>query len=383
MINCTRLLLLSFSSVLLPIIASSQSVLAQSEDTAAMPIILDDDGSPDGMIAHPYILQNPKFEVEAITVVQGEAFPELYAQNTVQMLTRLNELGIPVAAGRDTPLQGNNTFPELWREDSNNFWGLDLPEAEQQPRSISAPELMIQTIKESPQPVTILATGPLTNVAEALRLDPSIADNIAAVHVMGGAVDVEGNLYESPTPIDNEVAEWNIWIDPLAAQEVLTASSELGFPLYLSPLDATNDIPFTAEDAAAWRETGTPESILAADLMEEFFLPVIGSEPSVWDLVAAINLSEPAFCEETPLHINVVTEAGNTQGQTVSVAGEPPNANVCFNPSFAALPYDSTEIFEVASVVPSQSTPESHSVFGLLAVGTLGSALSLRNRFRQ
>ena len=361
-------------SIALPITFQIKPAVGQVTDK--IPVIVDDDGSPDGMVALSYVLQNPQLQVEAITVVQGEATPEIFAQNTVQMLTRLNKTDIPVAAGRPTPLQGDNAFPDLWRADSDNFFGVSLPEAEAAPLSISAPELIIQTIKESPQPITILATGPLTNIAEAFRQDPSIAENIAAIHVMGGAVYVGGNLYESPTPIDNEVAEWNIWVDPLAAQEVFVETLELGVPLYLSPLDATNQIPFTATDAAAWRTAGTPEAILAADLMEQFFFPVIGPQPSVWDLVAAINLSEPTFCDETPLAIDVVTEPGNTQGQTVPVVGDRATAEVCLDPSFASLPYDSTGLFQAAP----ETVPESNWVLGLLGVAGFGVSLGQRSK---
>ncbi len=301
--------------------------------TKPLPVILDDDGSPDGVIAMLYMLQNPKFSVKAITVVQGEAHPNLFAQNLMRVLARIGVTGIPVAAGDDFPLQGSNAFPDSWRTDSDNFWGIALPEAVESVQSISAVKLIIQTVKHSPQPITILATGPLTNIAQALRIDPSIAKNISRVQLMGGAVYAPGNLSEF-SPTNNTSAEWNIWVDPVAATEVFLS----GVPVYLTPLDATNKVKMTAVDAAAWRTIDTPSGILAAELLSWLLRVISPSGVSNWDTVAAINLSEPSFCPETPLHLDVITQPGSEQGRTVENKNKPSNVNVCLNPDLTALP---------------------------------------------
>lgn len=106
----------------------------------------------------------------------------------------------------------------------------------------------------------VVATGPLTNVAEALRLRPSIARKIRLVEVMGGAVWTEGNVGREWPAIDDQVAEWNIWVDPVAAQEVLAS----GVPVRFMPLDVTDKVVFYPADAATWRATGTAEGRLAA-----------------------------------------------------------------------------------------------------------------------
>jgi purine nucleosidase/pyrimidine-specific ribonucleoside hydrolase len=304
-------------------------------------MIFDDDGSPDGMIALAYMLQNPKFNIKAITISQGEAHPDLFAKNIIRLLARLKRKGIPVAAGRSLPLVGQNAFPQEWRTSSDNFWGIPLPSSEESVQPLSAPQLIVKTLKKSPQPITILATGSMTNLAQALRIEPSIASKIARVHIMGGAVYVPGNLREGSKTAKNTTAEWNIWVDPVAAQQVFSS----GLPLYLTPLDATNQVKMTKADSAAWRATGTPEAIVASNLLEWFFTTISSSSVSNWDTVAAIHLSEPSFCSVTPLHLDVKTTPGDDQGRILTDSTKPPNVNVCLKPNPAALPNGFSGIF--------------------------------------
>ena len=323
-----------------------------SNNVTPTPLIIDDDGSQDGMTAIAYMLANPEFDVEAITISNGIARPEVFDDNLLRMLDRLNDLDVPVGVGRSTPLEGDNEFPDFIRDASDNFWSptVSLPESVPDVETEDAVDLIIETINNSPKPVAILATGPLTNIAEALRRDPGIIDNIEVVQIMGGAVFTEGNLPVLPDPpfSTNTVAEFNIWIDPVAAQEVFDAG-ESGLKIQLTPLDATEDIEFDREDYQAWLDTGTPESTIAAEFLD-YALTVIQSDNDpnpVWDLVAAINLAEPEFSPETPLHLDVDTESdpGDTQGQTIAVEDLPPNVLVSLDPSFNNLDYDADELF--------------------------------------
>ncbi len=345
------------------------------------PLILDDDGTQDGMTAWAYMLQNPNFSVKAMTINYGESHHQIFGNNVMRMLTRLGITGIPVAVGRDTPLAGNNAFPDVFRTDTDTFWApyVTLPNnALETVDKRSAAQLMVDTINQSPVPVDILTTGALTNIADALAIDPGIAKKIGRLQIMGGAVFVPGNLREDPDPLpqQNQVAEFNIWVDPVAAQKVFSA----GIPIYETPLDATNQIGFTRADQAAWKATGTPESILASELLDYALSVISGNDPkipnSAWDLVAAINLSQPSFCQEKPLHIEINTTGSPyvNQGQTAATPGQS-NAQVCLNPSFANLPFKSSQLFSAQA----QSVPETDSGLGLLAVGALG-AIVLRKR---
>ena len=345
-------LLLSCLILLLTLPIAFVSQLTFGSTLNRTPVILDDDGSQDGMTAWAYILQNPKFEVKAMTISQGLAHPQIFGNNIMRMLAGLGITGIPVAVGRETPLSGNNAFPDAFRADTDTFWTpfTNLPDqALETVDQRSAAQLLVDTINQSPEPVEILMTGSATNIAEALTLDPSIAKKISRLQIMGGAVFVPGNLREHLDPVlkQNQVSEFNIWIDPVAAQKVFSA----GLPIYLTPLDATNQIGFTRADQAAWKATNTPKSIMASKFLDYALTKISGNDPLIpnpaWDLVAAINLSEPSFCPETPLHIEVNTDGKPevNQGQTVAIPNQPSNTNVCLNPSLANLPFTSQELF--------------------------------------
>jgi len=329
--------------------------LTITDAPAAIPLIFDDDGSQDGMTALAYMLQNPQFSVEAITISQGLARPQIFGDNVMRMLTRLDVTGIPVGLGSEVPLAGDNAFPDAFRDATDTFWApfVELPDvALETVDERDAADLIIDTVNASPEPVAILATGPLTNIAEALRRDPEIVDNIAVLQIMGGAVFVDGNLREAPDPdiAMNEVAEWNIWIDPVAVAEVFEAGSE-GLDIYLTPLDATNQVEFNRADQEAWEANGTPESLIASEFLDYALTVISGNDPlipnPVWDLVAAINLSEPDFSEATPLHLDVDTDGlpNDTQGQLVVIDDLSPNVNVYLDPSFDNLDFGPSMLF--------------------------------------
>jgi purine nucleosidase/pyrimidine-specific ribonucleoside hydrolase len=302
--------------------------VAVSQSAAPIPVLLDDDGSADGMISLLCLLQDPQFRVRAVTISQGLAHPDVFAPLAARMLARVGRNGIPVAAGRLRPLEGANAFPDAWRGDTDRFWGVELPAAGVRLSPLPAAQLIADVVRRSSQPVIIVATGPLTNVAEALRLSPSIARNIRLVEVMGGAVWTEGNVGREWPEIDNQVAEWNIWVDPVAAHEVLAS----GVPVRFMPLDVTNDVVFYPVDAAAWRATDTPEGRLAADLLDYLHKQISPTGCSVWDAIAAIDLSDPRACWAREVRLEVLTEPGPTQGMTQLQPEGPPNCQACRRP---------------------------------------------------
>jgi hypothetical protein len=110
-------------------IAVTPMPLPTLSEQGRIPIIVDDDGSPDGVVALLYFLRNPLFDVQAVTVSYGEAHPEIFAGHMAQLLAGFGRGDIPVGAGRAMPLEGNNAFPEPWRASSDEFWGIDLPKA--------------------------------------------------------------------------------------------------------------------------------------------------------------------------------------------------------------------------------------------------------------
>ncbi len=292
-----------------------------------IPLIVDDDGSPDGMIALMYFLSNPLFDIKAVTISSGEAHPEKFAPHVLRLLAGLGRADIPVGEGRAAPLEGNNAFPDPWREVSDDFWGIDYPEAPVSLDPLPADQLIVETVKNSPRPVTIFVSGTHTNLAEALRLDSSIAENIRDVYIMGGAIDVPGNIKSDWPEIDNTVAEWNIWVDPIAAKEIFAS----GLSIHLAPLDATDKILWTEVDAQYWATSRLPEGIMAGKLLQWMLDSWSAQGVYIWDLVAAINATDGALCPAAPLAVDILVDPGPEQGKIVLTKAVA-NISACLRP---------------------------------------------------
>jgi purine nucleosidase/pyrimidine-specific ribonucleoside hydrolase len=292
-----------------------------------IPVIFDDDGSPDGIIALTYFLQNPNYDVKAVTISQGEAHPQVFAKHMAQLLGDLGRADIPVGYGRNTPLNGENAFPESWREGSDQLFGVPLDNNGIATTPRPATELILEILANSSQPVMMFISGPQTNLAEVLRINPEIQNKILCVYVMGGSVYVPGNINHDWPEINNTVAEWNIWVDPVAASEVFSS----GLDLHLVPLDATNKITWTMKDIKKWKVDGHPEAIMARKFAEM----VLGMNPQgktyIWDLVAAVVATDPNLCKEIELALDVNVDPGSNQGQLILV-NKPVNVWVCLEP---------------------------------------------------
>jgi hypothetical protein len=189
---------------------------------------------------------------------------------------------------------------------------VELPE----PRPLSdltAPELLAATIDASQDDIVFVALGPLTNVAEAIALDPNLLDNVEMMYLMGGAVDVGGNVLYA-----NANAEFNIWADPTAAAIVF----DTGVPITLVPLDATNDVPVTPflYQAVEAHRTYSAVSEFTAEYLE--VTPLIGGMYH-WDELAAVVATDESVVtlEERQLEIDEDgATVGVPAGRTVRVA---------------------------------------------------------------
>jgi pyrimidine-specific ribonucleoside hydrolase len=307
--------------------SSTSLALPNLNEEMPISIIFDDDGSPDGIIALLYFLSNPLFDVRAVTISSGEAHPALFAGHILQLLAGMGMADIPVGAGRETPLEGSNSFPDPWRQASDNFWGIELPPATITMETIPAADLIVGTINNSLEPVMLFISGTHTNLAEALHLDPGIAKNIRDVFIMGGNIYVPGNINSDWPDYDNKVAEWNIWVDPVAADEVFLS----GLPLHLVPLDATRQVVWVQSDLPGWKSSTSPEGPLAGSLLEWMLNSWSQEGIYIWDLVAAVQATNPKLCTEVPLEVDIVTTPGSEQGRML-VREESPNVSVCLNP---------------------------------------------------
>lgn len=293
----------------------------------------------------------------AATISYGETHPEIYIQHVGRVMDALGIAGIPLGYGEDSPLAGNNGFPEGVRQAGNVFWGLPIPNADKTYPVQTAPELMVSIITQSPSPVTIFVSGPATNLAQALQLDPNIKKNIAAVYMMGGAVHVAGNIDDLQADHGNKVAEWNIFGDPQAAD----IAFESGIDFHLIPLDATNQVLINRQDISQWRQGGQIANF-AADIYDMVLTNQGGENGKIWDVMTAVIMLNPDLCRFQPLHLQVITQEGDTSGQTAVIPGEAANISVCLEPDADMIRQTLIDVFSRgadSSISPSNLGPAS------------------------
>ncbi len=204
--------------------------------------IVDTDMGIDDVIAIIYLLKNPQINVMAITISStGNAHcPPAY--NNLLAILKLMKKKIPITCGSPQPLSGNHHFPKSVLIESDTLGGaaLSLPKSTTIP-TYNSTFLLKNTIINSREPVEILAIGPLTNIALSLKSYQELKKKIKRIYIMGGAINVPGNLSDSGKKYQNKSAEWNIYIDPEAASFILNQD----IPITLIPIDVTNKYPIT------------------------------------------------------------------------------------------------------------------------------------------
>jgi pyrimidine-specific ribonucleoside hydrolase len=289
---------------------------------APIPIMLDCDPGHDDALAIVLALARPELRLLAITTVAGNAGLDRTTRNALRVLTLLGRTDVPVAAGAERPIVREPWVPVEFHGDSG-LDGADLPEPAVGAAAVGALELASGLLRAADQPVTLVATGPLTNVALLLRAAPDLRDRIAAISLMGGSLG-EGNTTAS--------AEFNIWADPEAAAIVF----EAGIPLRMAGLDVTHQALVLPADIARLDGLGTRAGHVFADLMRFFAVhhrDRYGWEgPPIHDAVAVAWLAEPGLVRSSELRIDVETAGVQTRGRTVAdregLTGRPSNATV-------------------------------------------------------
>jgi pyrimidine-specific ribonucleoside hydrolase len=289
---------------------------------APIPIILDCDPGHDDALAIVLALARPELRLLAITTVAGNAGLERTTRNALRVLTLVGRTDVPVAAGAERPIVREPWVPVEFHGDSG-LDGADLPEPAVSAVPVGALELASGLLRAADGPVTLVATGPLTNVALLLRAAPGLRDRIASISLMGGSLG-EGNT--------TAAAEFNIWADPEAAAIVF----ESGIPIAMSGLDVTHQALVLPPDIARLEGLGTHAGRVFADLMRFFAIhhrDRYGWDgPPIHDAVAVAWLAEPGLVRSSELRIDVETAGLHTRGRTVAdreaLTGRPPNATV-------------------------------------------------------
>lgn len=284
------------------------------------PIILDGDPGHDDAIAWVLAKANPLLNILAVTSVCGNQTIEKTSYNALRIMALIG-LDAPFAMGGPKPLVSDAIIAPTVHGES----GLDgpaLPEPTQQPLGISAVQLMAQVLEASDAPVTIIPTGPLTNVGALLLLYPHLKHKIARISLMGGGI-AHGNW----TP----AAEFNILVDPEAADIVFKS----GVPIIMAGLDVTEKALVFPEDFERIRALGNPVATVVAEWLDFFygFHRAKGYPGApVHDAVAVAAIVKPELLQATDYFIQIETTGDYCRGMTIADywghLGQPANATV-------------------------------------------------------
>ncbi|MFF5986135.1 nucleoside hydrolase [Prauserella flavalba] len=286
------------------------------------PIILDCDPGHDDAIAILLAAGDPAAELLAITTVGGNQTLEKTTLNALRVCTIAGITDVPVAAGCPRPL----TRPLRIADDVHGESGLDGPTFGDPSVRVSgehAVELMHRILTTHPEPVTLVPTGPLTNIALLLTRYPEDAERIREVVLMGGSTE-RGNV----TPY----AEANVYVDPEAAAIVFAAE----VPVTMCGLNVTHQALVTPEVVARFEGLGSALGRTCVELMTFFgstYRRLFGFEaPPLHDPVAVARVLDPALVRCVDAHVAVELHGELTRGATVvdlhGYLGEPPNAKV-------------------------------------------------------
>ncbi len=268
-------------------------------------VILDCDPGHDDAIALLLALASPELRLLGVTTVSGNQTVEKTTANTIRVLDHVGRRDVPVAAGAQRPLtRERQVAAEVHGE--TGLDGPDLPPPSREPEPAHAIDWIAATVANNPEPVTLVPTGPLTNVALFLARYPNLAAKLERVVLMGGAVG-EGNV----TP----AAEFNVWADPEAACRVFTS----GLHLTMVGLDVTHKALMTPGHAKRLAASGKAGEMVAElyDFYSRFHARRYGWDGApVHDAVALAQVVDPSLLETN--HCGVVVDTGSelSRGRT-------------------------------------------------------------------
>ena len=289
-------------------------------------VIIDCDVGVDDALALILAFHSPELEVMGVTGVHGNVSLDKVMKNIEKVLTLLRPSPRPsIARGAQRPLQGKPVHAESFHGE-DGLGGAKIPVDEEEEWwevfTGSADELIVQTARRYPGEVTLIAIAPLTNLALALQRDPGSMKKLKEVVIMGGAVRTKGNI----TP----QAEFNFYVDPLAAKQVLDS----GLRITLVPLDATHQVPLTPE---IMEKRVNP----LRNSLSRFVVEATGYESSerhfrggrkvsyLHDPLAVGAVIDPDLVRREKLSVSVEAKEGEFSGKSYEVPQGEKNVEVC------------------------------------------------------
>lgn len=290
-----------------------------------MKLIIDTDPGHDDAMALLYALKRKNINVLAVTTVAGNSTIENTTRNAQYILNLLGRDNVPLYSGAAKPLRR-----PLVQAVVHGTSGLDgIDPSNEYAITNNAPEKIVKLVKQFPGEVTLLALGPLTNIAHAIELDRDAMKLVKGIVIMGGAFTVPGNK--------NRVAEFNMYVDPEAAAMVV----DLPVPKTFVPLDACNEIQLQMSDFELITNKSIRDVLIKMNVpyMKNLRVDMNARGALMYDVLAAYFACNPLMCKLEQANVQIETKGEFTRGMTVIdqrpvLDNLPPNAQiVTFIPS--------------------------------------------------
>ena len=262
----------------------------------------------DDAMALLFALNCPELQILGITTVAGNRSLNVAVADSLKVLELTGRTEIPVYRGAAGPLMHDGTD---WDRKRHGGWYANDPApappggfATKKAETTSAVDLLVNTVAQNPGQVTILAIGPLTNIAMAMRMDAAFASKVKQLVIMGGAIASQPDGGGNHTPN----AEFNFYVDPEAAQIVLRS----GIPIVLSPLNVSRKARFTREWYDKIVAVDTPATRIIRERMGPGFEKTPDRAGLMYDQIAAVTLVDPTLMKTVELFVDVdVNHAAN------------------------------------------------------------------------
>jgi len=277
-------------------------------------VLMDHDGGVDDYLSTALLLTMEHLEVLGIVVTPADCYIKPAVGATRKLLDLMGRSDITVA---ESTVRGLNPFPRIFRRDSfsvDHFPILNESETVRAPLAAETGQaFMVRVLHEAPEQVTILSTGPLSTIAAALELDPSVEYKIKELIWMGGALNVPGNVDKIIEGGQDGSAEWNVYWDPPAAHRLW----QTDIPITICPLDITQNLPVTSEFV---RNIARNRRYPLSDFAGQCYALVTHQDYFFWDVLTTAYLGRPDLFELRKWETAIIPD-GPSMGRTLVQPG--------------------------------------------------------------
>lgn len=286
---------------------------------SAKRILLDCDPGVDDALAMILALKSQNINLYGVTTVYGNVSLEKTTNNACRILEYFN-VDIPVAQGNDSPLQEKmNNADSVHGKDGLGGTTIVPKSSQKGLQAQSATDFIRKSVTQGVQ--TIVATGPLTNIATVFQTAPETMQKIEELVIMGGAINVPGNI--------DRLTEFNFYADPHAADYVL---QEISVPTVLVPLNVTRKVIFSPQARKQLPSNHTGKFVRSiVKHYQQFYTESVGFQGNpLHDPLAIGYVHNPQYLELTPLNVYIETKGQYTRGMCVPEQrhGKKPEPNV-------------------------------------------------------